>query len=57
MRKPKIYIETSVISHLYAPDRPDWMEDTLKLWEQVKAGKYEACTSYLMILEISRCEA
>lgn len=27
-KKLKIYIETSVISHLDAPDRPDRMEET-----------------------------
>jgi hypothetical protein len=31
MRKLKIYLDTSVISHLFADDTPDKMADTIKL--------------------------
>ena len=31
------------------------MEDTLKLWDQIKAGMYEVYSSNLMIEEISKC--
>ena len=55
MRKPKIYLETSAISHLDAHDVPDKMADTLKLWNQIKAGMYEVYSSYLMMEEIGRC--
>jgi len=55
MRKPKIYIETSVVSHLDALDTPEKMADTLKLWEQIEAGMYEVYSSYLMLEEIGRC--
>jgi hypothetical protein len=33
MKKLKVYLDTSVISHLDAPDMPLNMEDTLKLWQ------------------------
>ena len=56
MRKPKIYLETSVISHLYALDAPDKMNDTLKLWEQIKMGKYEVFTSAVAMREINNCD-
>ena len=55
MRKPKIYLDTSVISHLEAPDRPDWMADTRKLWENIQAGKLEVFISPVCVLEIDDC--
>ena len=55
MRKPKIYLDTSVISHLEAPDRPDWMADTRKLWEDIQVGKFNAYISPVDILEIDNC--
>ncbi|MCL2153468.1 MAG: PIN domain nuclease [Oscillospiraceae bacterium] len=55
MKKLKIYIETSVISHLDAPDRPDWMKDTLRLWELIKAGSYEVFISPVVIAEVMGC--
>jgi hypothetical protein len=32
------------------------MEDTLKLWEQIKAGTYEVFSSYLMLEVINGCD-
>jgi predicted nucleic acid-binding protein len=55
MRTLKIYLDTSVISHLDAPDAPDKMRDTLKLWEAIKQGEYEACISALVLQEIGHC--
>ena len=55
MRKLKIYIDTSVISHLDAPDVPDKMEDTRKLWDAIKAGKFEVFISTAVILELDGC--
>jgi len=55
MRKLKIYLDTSVISHLDAPDRPDWMDDTLKLWETIKVGAYDVVLSYVDFNEIAKC--
>ena len=55
MRKLKIYLDTSVISHLDAPDRPDWMADTLKLWEAIKADEYEAFISPIDVQELEKC--
>ena len=53
MRKIKIYLDSSVISHLDAPDKPDWMADTLMLWEQIKAGMYEVYISDVVIGGVS----
>ncbi len=51
-RKLKIYIETSVISHLDAPDRPDRMGETLLFWKEVTAKKYEIVIFLLSRLQL-----
>jgi predicted nucleic acid-binding protein len=56
LKKLKIYLDSSVISHLEAPDRPDWMADTRKLWEQIQTGKYEVYISPVVVLEIDGCD-
>ena len=55
MRKPRIYLDTSVISHLDAPDTPDKQMDTRKLWEFIKAGEYDVCISAVVIGEVMEC--
>ena len=37
MRKLKVYLDTSVISHLLQEDVPEKMADTRQLWEIFKA--------------------
>ena len=39
MRKLKIYLDTSVISHLQQEDVPEKMQETRELWEQFKNRK------------------
>jgi predicted nucleic acid-binding protein len=56
MRKPKIYLETSAISHLDAPDRIDWMEDTLELWSLIQAGDFEVFISPVVVTELMDCD-
>jgi len=53
--KIKIYLDTSIISHLQAPDVPERMTDTLRLWEDLKAGIYEVVISDVTIGEINDC--
>lgn len=55
MKKLKIYIETSVLSHLKAEDVPEKMEITLKLWDDLKAGLYDVVLSDAVIIELSKC--
>ena len=55
MRKPKIYLDTSVISHLGAPDTPEKMADTLRLWEKIKKGAYEVVLSEVVFDELEDC--
>ena len=55
MRKPRIYLDTSVISHLDAPDTPDKQADTHKLWELIKAGEYDVYISPVVMIELDVC--
>lgn len=56
MKKLKIYLDTSVISHLKQDDAPDKTQDTLKLWEDIKQGsrpmnRYDIVSKAVVILE------
>lgn len=56
MKKLKIYLDTSVISHLQQEDVPDKMRETLELWEQFQQRKdIEVVISDLVIREVSQC--
>lgn len=55
MRKLKVYLDTSVISHLIQEDTLEKMADTRKLWEMFKDGKYDVCFSAVTLREISDC--
>ena len=55
MKKLKLYLDTSVISHLEAPDRPDWMADTRRFWEDIQAGMYEVFISPVVTSELANC--
>lgn len=57
MRKLRIYLDTSVISHLQQEDVPEKMYETRELWKQFKKRKdIEIIISDLVVLELSRCE-
>jgi predicted nucleic acid-binding protein len=55
MRKLKIYIDTSVISHLQHEDVPERMQDTRRFWDELKTGKYEVVISDVVLQEIENC--
>lgn len=52
MNKLKIYLETTILNFFYADDAPDKRSDTLRLFQEIVEGKYEAYTSYAVIDEI-----
>lgn len=54
MSKLKIYLETTILNFYYADDAPDKKLDTIKLFEEISHGKYEAYASYAVIDEINR---
>ena len=53
--KVKIYLDTSVISCLQAPETPERMADTLCLWKDIKADIYDVVISDVTIDEINDC--
>ena len=52
MKKLKIYLDTSVISYLFNDENLEKTQDTHKLWAQIKAGKYEAYISEVVMVEV-----
>jgi predicted nucleic acid-binding protein len=54
-KKLRIYLETSIISHLDAPDRPDRMAETQQLWNNVLAGKYDIVIGEPVLVELHQC--
>ena len=55
MGKLKVYLDTSVISHLLQDDVPEKMADTRQLWEMFRIGKYEVYLSTVTLEEIEDC--
>ena len=55
MNKIKIYLDTSVVSHLKAEDTPEKMSDTLEFWDILKENIYEVYISDLTLSELSKC--
>ncbi|MDR1955539.1 MAG: hypothetical protein LBQ30_01635 [Treponema sp.] len=45
MNIPKIYLETTMFNFPVADDSPQYRDDTRKLFEAIKAGKFEPYTS------------
>ena len=56
MKKLKVYLDTSVISYLDQSDAPERMTETRLFWEQIKADKYDAVISDIVIKEIENCD-
>ena len=54
MKKLKIYLDSSVISYLDAPDTPDKMADTKLFWKDLMRGKYDVFLSPVVVSEIER---
>ena len=55
MRKLKLYLDSSTISHLFADDTPEKMEDTNRFWGDLTKGKYDIFISPVVVDEIERC--
>lgn len=55
MSKLKVYLDTSVISHLLQEDVPEKMADTRQLWEMFKDGKYDVYLSTVTLEEVAGC--
>jgi predicted nucleic acid-binding protein len=56
LRKPKLYLDTSVISFYYAEDAPEKMAVTRKFFdEELVSGKYEVFSSEVALRELANC--
>ena len=55
IQKPKIYLDTSVISYLEQEDAPEKMAETREFWDLVKQGKFDVFISDTEIREIEQC--
>lgn len=55
MKKLKIYLDTSVISHLDALDVPEKMLHSKQLWKRFVNGDFVAVVSDITLDEINRC--
>ena len=53
-RIPTIYLETTIFNFPFVDDAPQYKADTLKLFAEIKAGKFEAFTSEYVTLEIDK---
>jgi len=55
MRKLRLYLDTSTISHLFADDTPDKMRDTNLLWDDIASEEYEILLSPVVMDEVGSC--
>ena len=55
MGKLRVYLDTSVISHLLQEDVPEKMADTRQLWEMFRNGKYDVYLSTVTLEELKGC--
>ena len=55
LNKLKVYLDTSVISHLFQEDVPEKMTDTRQLWEMFRKEKYDVYLSTVTLEEIEDC--
>ena len=55
MRKPKIYLETTMFNFYFDTDR-DAHKATVKLFEKISAGEYEAYTSVYVLDELESAQ-
>ena len=55
VNKPKVYLDTSVVSYLDQTDAPEQMQITRDVWETFKSGKYDIYISDVVIRELSKC--
>jgi len=55
MKRLKIYLDTSVISHLDQTNHPEWTADTFRLLDKIEKGTYHAITSNIALIELEKC--
>ena len=53
MPTPKMYLETTIFNYYFDKER-EAHRDTVKLFEEIKAGKYEPYTSEYVVNELAK---
>lgn len=56
MKRLRLYLETSVWNFYFADDSPEKRAETLKLFEEIRSGKYEVYVSELVVAEIDKAQ-
>jgi rRNA-processing protein FCF1 len=56
MKSLKMYLETTVFNFIFAEDSPDKKQDVIKLFEEIKQGKYIPYTSDYVLQELLKAE-
>ena len=56
MKKPQLYLETSVWNFYFAEDAPEKKEITLRFFDKIKQGEYEIFVSDVVIEEVGRAD-
>jgi predicted nucleic acid-binding protein len=51
----KLYLDTSVISHLEQTEKPAEQSDCIELFERIKRGEYDVYISHVTMREIDDC--
>ena len=51
-RIPSIYLETTIFNFPFADDAPQYQADTLRLFAEIKAGKFRPFTSQYVLDEL-----
>jgi len=57
MRTPKIYLETTLFNFFFADDAPEKKQDTIKLFQEIKDGKYIPYTSDAVLEELEKASS
>jgi rRNA-processing protein FCF1 len=52
MRVPTIYLETTIFNFPFTDDAPQYRNETLKLFAEIKAGKFKPFTSEYVVQEL-----
>jgi len=55
MKKFKVYLDTSTISHLEQPEKPSEQSYSIDLFNRIKAGDFEVYLSSVVFDEIGEC--
>jgi predicted nucleic acid-binding protein len=55
MKKLRLYLDTSTISHLDQKDAHEKMTDTHMLWKEIEAGVYDVAISTITERELKAC--